>query len=347
MKKYINTLKHKIIFRCDAADIPELGTGHLYRSLIIANYLKNKFSIRDEHIGFLIKTDGKYKKSIKILKNHKFTILKLNSKIKDYSKEEYLEFNKHKSNLLIIDRLGKINKNFFNKINNNFSKKIIIDDSSKYRDFFDLSLNPLIQNVKTLRNSKIGYKYLILQNYKRNKILVKNNNIFMFFGGYDRKKLSLKVLKLLDCININLNIMIPTSYKEMTLNKKFNHKLIYFEPNQYLSKLYSSNIAITAGGIGLFDAILAKKKIICFSQYIHQEINTKKVDKLGAAKFFDINDRKIKIKFCNIFLETYNNKNYEKSVNNIQNQVINIKMLNETFNLISNIYEKSANREAF
>ena len=136
MKKYINTLKHKIIFRCDAADIPELGTGHLYRSLIIANYLKNKFSIKDEHIGFLIKTDGKYKKSIKILKNHKFTILKLNSKIKDYSREEYLEFNKHKSNLLIIDRLGKINKNFFNKINNNFSKKIIIDEKAGWKKVY-------------------------------------------------------------------------------------------------------------------------------------------------------------------------------------------------------------------
>jgi len=341
VKKYINFSKFKIIFRCDAAEIPELGTGHLYRSLIIANYLKNKYGIKDQKIGFLIKTNKKYKKSLEILKNYKFKILKLNNKIKDYSQIENYQFNKYKADLLVIDRLGKINKNFFNNIKKNYKKKIIIDDSSVNRDLFDLSLNPLIQNVKKLKKSRIGFQYLILQNFKKNKKPNKINNVFLFFGGYDKKKLSTKILKLLNNINIKLNIIAPIIYKKIISNTKSKHKLIYFEPSKYMSKLYSSNVAITAGGVGLFDAIFAKKKIICFSQYHHQEINAKKIAKLGAANFFNINDPQIKMKFCNTFLKIYNNNAYEKCINIIQNQVINIKMLKKTFYLISKIYEKS------
>ena len=246
---------------------------------------------------------------------------------------------------MIIDRLGSIKKKFFYEFSDNFTKKIIIDDSSTNRDLFDLSINPLIQNVKKTKKSKIGFKYLILQAYEGCINMKENSNIFLFVGGYDRKKLSKKILKLLNFIDIKLNIFLPASYKKIILDKRSKHRLTYFKSSEYLRKLYSSNIAITAGGIGLFDAILAKKKILCFSQYLHQEINIKKTEKLGALKFFNINDNKIKIKFCKSFLKIYNNNDYEKTVNTIQNQVINNKMLKKTFYLISRIYEKSQTRK--
>ena len=42
MKEYKSFLNHKIVFRCDAANIPEIGSGHVYRSLVIAKFLKTK-----------------------------------------------------------------------------------------------------------------------------------------------------------------------------------------------------------------------------------------------------------------------------------------------------------------
>ena len=33
----------------------------------------------------------------------------------------------------------------------NFEKKIIFDDSSNYRNYFDISFNPLIKNVKKIK----------------------------------------------------------------------------------------------------------------------------------------------------------------------------------------------------
>ncbi len=46
----MNSFKNKILFRCDAADIPEIGTGHLYRCLTIANFKKTFMRIYDNKI---------------------------------------------------------------------------------------------------------------------------------------------------------------------------------------------------------------------------------------------------------------------------------------------------------
>ena len=40
----MNSFKSKILFRCDAGYIPEIGSGHLYRCLTIAKFLKKKVS---------------------------------------------------------------------------------------------------------------------------------------------------------------------------------------------------------------------------------------------------------------------------------------------------------------
>ena len=112
MKKLKNFSRFEIIFRCDAGDIPELGYGHLYRSIILANFLKKRFYLNPNKILFVIKTTKKYSKSLKILRKFKFKIFSLKSHIKNYSTNEISLLKKLYSNLIIIDRLGKVTKNF-------------------------------------------------------------------------------------------------------------------------------------------------------------------------------------------------------------------------------------------
>ena len=122
MKQYKNFLNHKIAFRCDYADIPKIGSGHLYRSIIIAKFLQKKFSLNPKQIVFIVKTKGKYLKNPKIISNHNFKIISLNANVEDYSKEEAYYLKKIKANLLIIDRLGKVTKTFYETIKNNYKK---------------------------------------------------------------------------------------------------------------------------------------------------------------------------------------------------------------------------------
>ena len=344
MEQYKSFLNYKIVFRCDSADIPEIGTGHLYRSIIIAKFLKKKFSLKSKEILFVVKNKGKYSKNLKILKKYNFQILKINSSIKNYSSKEIVLLRKIKANLLIIDRLGEVTKNFYVKIKDNYKKKIIIDDSSINRKLFDLSLNPLIQDVPIFKGCKIGYKYLILDILKKVKHKTKNsNNIFLFFGGFDKKNLTKKVFNVLKKINFKLNIYLPKIFKEKIYLNQSIHNVIFFKSEKYFLELEKANIAITAGGIGLFDAILKNKKVICIPQYKHQEINAKKIARTKAINFINSDDKNFASNLVNIFLKIYKDKKYNKKINTIQKTIINIKKVQNTLGQISKIYEKSKN----
>ncbi len=330
-----------IVFRCDGGDIPKLGYGHLYRCLVLANFYKKKFSLSPKKIVFIIKSKNKYSKGLKILKKYNFSILKIREDIKDYGVKEVQYFKKVEGNLLIIDRLGDVTKNFFNGISDRFRKKVILDDSSNNRKLFDLSLNPLIQNVLRDKNSKIGYEYLILNPLTNLKKAVNENNIFLFFGGFDAQNITPKIIKVMNQINRNFKLFLPLSFKGKKFEKISDNKIFYYKSNQYYNRLVNSNIAITSGGIGLFDAILNKKKIICVPQYAHQTKNAKKVAKKKAIYLLNLNDKNFDTKFLNYFFIMLNNNEYKKKIHNRQNKIINYKMLNKTFNLFAKLYNES------
>jgi|TARA_B100001964_G_C14245656_1_gene607260 spore coat polysaccharide biosynthesis predicted glycosyltransferase SpsG len=339
----VSFFKHKVLFRCDAADIPEIGTGHLYRCLVIAQLLKGKFRLKNKDIAFLVKSKNHYKKSLKILSFYKFKVIKIkDSKLKPNSIEEANYLLKHPSKLLILDRLGKSNLDFFNLIKNSFKKKVIIDDSSKIRRYFDLSLNPLIQNVVKFKNSYIGFNYLILPTlFIKKKFRVSKNNIFLFFGGYDKKNITINVIKILNTIPYKINMFVQNNLKKKIKEISSKNNIFFFNHKNYLSTIRSSNIAITAGGMGLFDALYLNKKILCIPQYKHQEINAKRVYAKKAINLIKIEDKNFKNKFRKLFLKIYKSKMKEKKLANIQKKIIDLSKLRKTSKLIFSLYEKS------
>jgi len=328
----------EIVFRCDAGEIPELGYGHLFRSIVIANELKKKFKINSKKIAFLIKVKKDFSKSYKILKKYNFKILPVDSNVKDYSKNEAEYFKNIRANLLILDRLGKIKKDFFYQVSDNFKKKIIIDDSSKNRELFDLSLNPLIQNVAKVKNSNVGYNYMILNPQCHLKNKYKLNNIFLFFGGHDHKNISNRIIKLLNQIKKKFKVFVPILYKKKFKNIYSFHKIEYYSSVKFYEKLRSSNIAITSGGLSLFDSILYKKKIICIPQYKHQHINAKKLSKLCAINLLNLDNNNFEINFLKLFNKVYYSKKHQKKLNNIHDSIINFTMLKDTFKKIFKLY---------
>ncbi len=342
MRKLNNFSENKIIFRCDAANISDLGTGHVFRSLNIAHYLKKKFKIKKEQICFFIKFQNKFKVGFNIVKKNGYKIIKIDKKISDYSEKEISILKKYKSNLLIIDRLGKINLRFINDLKNNFKKKIILEDSSINRKKFDLSLNPLIRNIRAVKNSKIGFEYMILKSNKPlKKKNIKKNHIFLFFGGFDRKKYSTKIIQILNNFKFKLKIYLPEIYLKYLKNIKTSHEIEFFNNKNYQSKLKISNVVFSSGGLALFDSILINKKIICLPQYEHQKTNAKELSNKKAIHYFpQVNKNKI----LNTFIKIYDNQIYEKKVKLIHKKIINIKKLNRNYNLIGKIYEKSNNK---
>ena len=180
-----NFLNKKIIFRCDGGNINEIGTGHVYRCLAIANFFLKK-KIKKKNILFITKNKNCFKIGSDLIKNEGYKSYSPNKNNKLDKKVEIDTLNNFESELLIIDRLDNLKKNEILSLRKKHKKIILIDSSSKYIKLADLNLNPLIKNNYSDKN--FGIKYLILPQENNLNKKIKENKIFLFFGGYDKKK---------------------------------------------------------------------------------------------------------------------------------------------------------------
>jgi len=327
----------KIIFRCDAGEISGLGTGHLQRSITLFKILKKKFSLKKKDILFIIKNFNKYKIAEKILQSNKINFYPIKNETKDYSNIEIKIINQFKSNLLIIDRLGDIKKNSIIELKKNHKKIFLIDDSSKHRGLVDLSINPLKIFIKKTKNSFIGHKFNILPSFnKKIKDFKKRNKnlIFISFGGFDKKNLTLKVLNHLVKRKLPIRLLIHEKYKYL---KKISTNLIFYKSEEYYDNLSRSAIVISAGGMSMFDAIYFKKKTICIPQYKHQLMNINILNKEKAIYKLDINNLD---KLSDLILNLINRKDTNSNIKKKQNNIINNNYMKKTLNLIYKLYVK-------
>jgi len=326
----------KIIIRCDAAELKKIGTGHLYRSIILYKSLKKKFFLKKKDILFLIKTSTNYAIAKNILKKHNINFQSVKNNILDYSKKELEVINKFRSNLIIIDRWGTINKKFILSLRINHKKIVLIDDGSPYRKMVDLSINPLKVFCKKVRRNYLGYKYNILPILiKKIKIPKKidNKTVFISFGGFDANNLTYKTVKYLASTCLDLKFKINKKYEKKLENIK---NIYFYDPKYHYENLSKSNIVITAGGLSMFDAIYLKKKIICIPQHKHQIKNINVLNKKKVVHKVDINNFK---KLYSIIKNLIRVKS-SKITKAKQERIINYRLMQENLNLLYKCYEK-------
>ena len=323
----------KIIFRCDSGRVAELGTGHLQRCITLSILLKKKFDLKKKDILFLIKTKNKYSIGKKILINNNINFISINDKIKDYSKNESNIINNYKSNLIVIDRLGNINKKFIYDLKKNHKKILLFDDSSRYRDLVDLAINPLIVNVKKLKKTLVGHQFNIvpgcLVDKKRSQINKKSRTIFISLGGYDKNNLTVRLIRFLKKSKMNFNLLLNKKYKNLSRDIK---KIRFYDSKNYYKKLILSDLVISAGGLTMFDAVYFNKTIISIPQYKHQLRNINILNKKKIVYKLNINN----ISKINFLLNNISQKKFCQ-INN--NSILNSKLINRTLKKIYKQYE--------
>ena len=252
---------YSCVFRVDAGNIPELGTGHLYRCITIYNYLLQR-GLKKEQLQFVIKSKKNYLLAKKILNKKKIKFISIDEKIKDFSRKELNFLNSIKSKVIIFDRLSTMNKGFLDKLKLSYKKIVGIDIKKKHNLKLDLYINPLQNNL--IQKKKLeNYKNNILPSifYKKKNIKKNKLNLFTFFGGYDFKNINKKI----ESINNIKNLKLKNDKKKFYLN--FN----------------KADIVICSGGLTVFDAIYLNKIIIAIPQYNHQLINLECLNKEKAC----------------------------------------------------------------
>ena len=244
----------------------KVGSGHAVRCLRIAEFFKKKkFNI------FLIISN----KSLENLKinniniSNNFKILK----IKDFSlisdaknTINSIKNLKLKSQIYIFKDIYRLGLKWDNMIMSKYSRLIILDDffNKKHNCKTYINYNPY--RLNQIRYSKKKIKYLVgLKYFPYNKKKIKKNKkdkCLIYFGASDSQNLTIKVVQILNKLNLmNLKFIVllgkfnksKKKIREISKNKNFD----IIEEFIDLQKIFNNcKFMIGTGGTSLWEALI-------------------------------------------------------------------------------------------
>lgn len=250
----------------------QIGLGHIHRTLALANYLKDYFSIT----FYLYQAD---KLVSDLITEQSFLIEHITAS--DYNQPEnfikYLE----KNTIIVLD--GYLFKTDYQKaIKAQGYKLVVIDDLNEWLNVADVVINHAFTGNKTdykISHDSIllgGLKFAIIKQelftVKRHTARNHNLNVLVCIGGTDPDNYSERIIKeLLSLTNKNISLL------TYPLNKKFNelkklaeansnrltlhysldtNKFIELIQNNEIAILQPSNIALEAAAFGIYISLV-------------------------------------------------------------------------------------------
>lgn len=266
----------KVYFRTDGS--LEIGLGHIYRCMALAEMLKNDFEI-----SFYTTTDYKVFKQI----NHsRFPQITLNTDTHFNDFLKLLEGNE----IVVLDNYF-FEEQYMNSIKEKGSLLVCIDDIADRKFNCDIILNHgpgIDKNIyKAKKDTKflLGLDYALLRphflNQKRLLKDFKKDVFFICFGGSDFKCLTSKTLNFLNnnYPEATLNIVIGGKYTDQeTLNELIAvspHKINLFSginEKKIINLLHTSNYGIVACSSILIEALSSQLPCIGIKYVDNQHI---------------------------------------------------------------------------
>ena len=270
----------RILFRCDGGRIPEIGTGHIVRCLLLAGRLKEE----GHEIGFAIARD---EWGLQKIKDSKYPTFQLP---KDASGEEAGLTKAIKSfgtDVVVVDRLDT-SKRFMATIKRATNLLMTLDNRGTGAPLADLLINGMIRGGDTPYR---GYDYVVLppRKIRKKKILKECKKVFIAFGGYDHLGLVPKAFEAAQSFSRSARFTVVSGNKNGESNGKgvpdsLQGRLRVFKWVKDLDPLVeNSDLAILSGGLSLYQALSFGVPSLVISQYPHQLETAEKLAKDNAA----------------------------------------------------------------
>ena len=272
----------RVIFRCDAGHAPEIGTGHIARSKTLAKALLKEGYLNSNDIIFLTRDDVDYDLGKKYLDdiglNFKYFS---NNELKPNSQSETKILSTSGAELIFIDRL-ETDKELVKRIRSNGIRVVTFDDYGTGRNYADLAISSIFSDVKESENLIKGYNYLILSGEAYKPLPFKNkiSTIVATFGGHDNRNLCSFFLENINVIPKALNIEIIlgkvddeiiNNYMNIISLKERDHKVsFHIFPKNYHEIISNADLAVTSGGLSIFEFAAWGIPSVALPQYQHQ-----------------------------------------------------------------------------
>jgi len=316
--------KTRILFRTSGGRAPgkQLGMGHIFRCLNLANYLKN------EKIFFLIEDYSNVKK---IISKNGFNCYKLKKNI--CLKDEIIKTKKFieekNINIVIIDKFDSKQK--FIKEIRKISKVVVVSDLEKMEFPSDLVVNGFVGFKNKIKKNKFGTKCLLGPKFQiLNKSFssqVKNNNkphdLLVTLGGFDEQNIIELILKILTKIEKNIKVKIilgPATVKNkkiIQLEKNLKNVKIIQKTQNMRNQIASARFGICSGGITSYEFASMNVPFGIISLVKHQTKTACKWEEMKIAKNLGLFGRQSDKKIEDFILEMKSYHSNKKSKQNI------------------------------
>jgi UDP-2,4-diacetamido-2,4,6-trideoxy-beta-L-altropyranose hydrolase len=277
----------QIVFRVDS--YKEIAVGHLSRCINLAYALK----VLGIQIIFISYDD---EETIRRLEFTGFKYHLIKSKINDqkFINEELSKISKYKeeAEVVIVDSY-KVSNKYFNDIRKLFQTIIYLDDLGLDFDV-DMVINPSCKFKSRDYIAPItlcGLDYLILNDeYKLGRIQpIKTKSMLMTFGGIDHYDLTSRLIPLIESIDnkIKINLVIGPYYDNLNqikvaMNKSKSNIKLYKGVKNLRPIMLQSDIAITAGGMSVYELTALSIPTIGIALWNNQKSNIECLAQQGA-----------------------------------------------------------------
>lgn len=273
-----NTMR--FLFRCDGGKIPEYGTGHIARCLLLADKLKE----RGHAVFFAVARDEFGVQKIKSA-GYPCFILK---QAGDFDAKGVLKvIGAVKADVVVIDRLDTAEK-YMRAVKKTDRLLITMDDRGSGASLADIRINGMLPGGDTPYQG-CDYVILPLRQVKRKKILKKCARIFVSFGGYDHHGLIPKTLQAIKKFKPGCRFVVVAGNNHKDLAQEGmdgtigSRVRIYGEVKDFDRLVENCDMAILSGGLSLYQALSFGIPSLVISQYPHQLETAQRLARSGAA----------------------------------------------------------------
>ncbi len=354
-RKNLNS-KKKIIFRCDGATLPEIGSGHVIRDIVIANKLVEDKICNLSEISFVIRRNGVFSLGEKLVLKSGYRIEKTKDEELQWNSNEELEILADLNPaILFIDRLST-ELDWMSCLKKKLKYIISMDDVGPGSYNANLAINPILFNFSDSDNRLHGYDYLTLKPLEK-KLLKsqskKSGLIVASFGGYDHRNLTGFFLEALRKNEFSkerhqlIEILVgdedsslidkwKIAAKEISLKNGIDVSVIV-RPEDFIERLAIADFAVLSGGLSIFDAVSLGIPSIGLPQYQHQLQTLKNLND-QCVIFLGSNDMDLDLKyFNNVFDHVLRAENEKLMMSNKGPTLIDRKGVDRVSSVIADI----------
>ena len=284
-----------MIFRCDAGHAPEIGTGHVARSKTLANNLVDKGFLDRSDIIFYTRNDSDYDLGEKYLaeSGYEYQVF-TNNELEANSSSELNILKNSNAILIVMDRL-ETTDDLIKGVSSSGKKIITFDDYGSGRVFADLAISAIFDDVCAFDNLVRGYEYLVLSKSSYRPLPIKKDvaKIVATFGGHDARNLCQFFLENSSGIpdSCSVDIILGTceepliqAYIQYIESKQLGHRFkLHVFPESYHKIIANADLAITSGGLSIFEFAAYGVPTIGLPQYEHQLKTIKNLRDAGIS----------------------------------------------------------------